>query len=356
MIAVLPSLYASGNKEAVPQAAPSAPEQITITDCTGRTVVIESPVKRIAYNHLSIGEALRVVDAWELAAGRDSYIADQNLFPNQKDVPQILAASHFDLNYEAIYELGIDLFITGDLPMPGLEDIISKLEPDVKVVALNFYEPESMAENFKKLGLILGREEEAREYIEWYEEKIESISSRTALLREDEKQIVFHKNSKGSPEDLQTFTNGFPGMALGNSITGSINVAEELSPAMGYVPVIDPEWLASQEIDSIIVWDYIPGGYGSDILDDDKVVFYRDEIMKLPVLFGTAAIDDNRVYMMSRDFFMSPRIVIGYAYMVKWLYPELFADIEPKAIHQEYINHFLRVDFSIKNQGVYVYP
>jgi iron complex transport system substrate-binding protein len=42
--------------------------------------------------------------------------------------------------------------------------------------------------------------------------------------------------------------------------------------------------------------------------------------------------------------------------MAKWFHPELFSDLDPKAIHQEYLARFLRLDYDLDEQGVFVYP
>ena len=44
------------------------------------------------------------------------------------------------------------------------------------------------------------------------------------------------------------------------------------------------------------------------------------------------------------------------AYMAKWLHPELFKAVDPKAIHQEYLTEFLEVDIDLDKKGVFVYP
>jgi len=40
--------------------------------------------------------------------------------------------------------------------------------------------------------------------------------------------------------------------------------------------------------------------------------------------------------------------VIGAVYMAKWFYPELFEDMDPDAIFQEFMDRFLQYDFDVK--------
>ena len=41
--------------------------------------------------------------------------------------------------------------------------------------------------------------------------------------------------------------------------------------------------------------------------------------------------------------------------MAKWLYPELFKDIDLKVINQEYLTGFKGLDFDLYEHGVFVY-
>jgi hypothetical protein len=47
---------------------------------------------------------------------------------------------------------------------------------------------------------------------------------------------------------------------------------------------------------------------------------------------------------------------LGAVYMAKILYPDLFTDLNPQAIHQEYITHFLRLNYNLDTNGVFLYP
>ncbi|NYT10286.1 MAG: ABC transporter substrate-binding protein, partial [Methanosarcinales archaeon] len=47
---------------------------------------------------------------------------------------------------------------------------------------------------------------------------------------------------------------------------------------------------------------------------------------------------------------------IGVLYFAKWLYPDLFGDLDPEQVHQEYIDRFQNVDYDLKEHGAFVYP
>jgi iron complex transport system substrate-binding protein len=43
-------------------------------------------------------------------------------------------------------------------------------------------------------------------------------------------------------------------------------------------------------------------------------------------------------------------------YMAKIFHPELFAELDPVATHQEYLTRFMRIDFNLDESGVFFYP
>lgn len=68
------------------------------------------------------------------------------------------------------------------------------------------------------------------------------------------------------------------------------------------------------------------------------------------------AVKDGRVYMLLYEFGASPGVPVAIAYMAKWFYPELFSDLEPQAIHHEYLNEIQGLNYDLKDHGVFVYP
>ena len=304
-VITISSLSANGMNDGSHPAA-STDKSNSLIDSVGRTIQIEKPFRRIVYNHLSIGEALRIVGAWDLVVGRDSYIANQGFFPGQEELPQISGATPYEIHYETIYGLDVDLCIIADLPMAGLDEIIEMLEPEITVVVLNFYEPATMSENINKLGLLLGREAEAEEFSTWYMGTMRTISDATSLLEEDQKPFVFHKHSRGGPDYIDTFTNTFPGQTLGNAVTGSINVGGTFDAKMGYALSVDPEWLIEKEMDFILIWDFLADAYGSEKTETKKIADYRNIVMEHPVFSKSRAVRKGNVYMVSKDFLLSP--------------------------------------------------
>ena len=328
---------------------------VKITDSSGRKIKIKLPVKRVAFSHFSTGEALKILNAWDLAVTKSRNL-DKNIFKNLDELPLASNQGVYDLNFEKILYQKPDIFLAIDVPMAGFDQVIKKLEPDIPVVALNFREPQTIRQNIKKLGKILQKEKEARAYIAWYDKTIKQLQSGTSLIQENKKPLVFCKTGWGDPKDIQTFTDKFPGIKERNKITGSRNAAKNLPSTGGWVQAVNPEWPASQDIDIIVVIDSIKDGYGSGIKNTKIIENHRKKIMELPCFTQTKAVKNKRVYMITGDFFGTPRFIIGFSYMAKWFHPEIFADLDPNLIHRQYLEKFLGADRESSSQGVFTFP
>ena len=234
---------------------------------------------------------------------------------------------------------------------------MAKLEPEVPVVVLNFFAPEDLVENLRKLGSILDREKEAEEFIAFYQEIENQIKGRVAGLSEEEKPRVFLKASGWTPEQLCTFTDKANMARDQIALPGGINIAADL-PGL-WVGDVDPEWLITQNPHNVIVPmnpGFFPGSFGYEIDDKTVAKATREQIMNMDVFAGSDAVKEERVYLYDSELMMTPRLVAGMAYLAKWFHPELFSDLDPQAIHQEYLTRFMRIDFDLSKHGVFVYP
>ncbi len=326
----------------------------SIIDGMGRKVTIRQPVTKIAFSHPATAEALKILDAWEMVVGR-CLILDNTVFPNLDNTRVVMSGQNvYELNFEELYSAGTELFLAVDIPVSGFDEMVSRLEPNIPVVALNFHDASQFIANLEKLGIILGKEKEAEAYIRWFNNIVERITSKTGSV--PDKQKIFVKTGWGNVDDIHTYSDELPGMSERDEITGCINIAAKLPSKGGWVSVVDQEWLATQEIDVLIIMDFIPRGFGLDIDDNSLIRKHRQQVMSLPAFSGSKAVKNDRVYVMPARFYSTPRFIIQYAYLAKWLHPGLFPDLNPEAIHQEYISRFLRLDFDLSQHGVFVYP
>ena len=354
---VCPFLFAGGQQESgtfVEEKRPS----VTVTDVLGRQVCVDLPVRSIAFTHYASAEAFKILGGWDLVVARDGYTNDPLVYPGVADIPALgsMMDGPYTPDQESLLELNPDLLILEVIPMPGIEDLIEDLDGIIPVVAVKTYDPNGMAESFRTLGKLLGRSERAEDFIAWCTDVQNMMLGQTADMTDAEKAKIFFKTGYGEVDSLMTFSDDMSYIPARNRITGCINIAGDLPSQGGWVPGIDPEWLASKDYDVLVIGDPQPGRYGTAASDTEYLSDFRQKVMELPIFAGTTAVKDGRVYMLSDTFFGTPRHIIGFAYLAKWFHPGLFGEMNPAQLHQEYFDKFLEVDADVINSGIFVYP
>jgi iron complex transport system substrate-binding protein len=335
--------------------------KLTLVDSSDRIVTVNKPVEKIVTELPATAEGISLLGAWDRVVGRPAHMTDGILFPGVSDLP-VTSGTHHDVYYETVFELDPDIFLTGVVPVPGLEDIVATLEPEIPVVALNFFEPHTLVENTRKLRYILNTEEKGEEFIAFYEGVIDDIAEKTAGLSEEVevKPKVFLKVCGWTPEALSTFSDTMPLAKYQMEIAGGINIAdEEEFGELEFVPEVDQEWLIGQNPDIVVAmtWEvYHPGALGYDVDDTSVAEATREQIMAMDVFAGGKAVEEGKVYLYENRLQVTPRFVVFIAYMAKWFHPTLFSDLDPKAIHQQYLTDFMRIDYDLDEHGVFVYP
>ena len=329
--------------------------ELTLIDSADRIVTVQKPVERIVVHHPATVEAVKLLGAEDRVVGRCSYL-NEILFPKMSDLP-VTSGIGYDIYYEEVFEVDPDIFLTAMTPIPGFVDVVDMLEPDVPVVALNFFEPHTLIENTKKLRYILNTKEEGDSFISFYEGVMNDITEETAGLTDEDKPKVFYK-FPGWDEELTTLTNHDPGTRYRFAIAGAINIAADLPGE--WIPEVDQEWLIEANPDIVVASiqpNFATGSFGYEVDDNTAAEATRDEIIAMDVFAGGKAVEEGRVYLHHVDLMITPRFVVGVAYWAKWFHPDLFGDdFDPQAIHQQYLTDFLRIDYDLDEHGVFVYP
>ncbi|AKB61273.1 ABC transporter substrate-binding protein [Methanosarcina mazei] len=336
--------------------------KIIIIDALGREVTLDKPAERIAYTHYSVAEVLKAVGAWDRVVTRDGYISDEKFYPNLDKIPAICPVRNpMDINYEKTIETQPDVLILPKFEWYGTtEEIINALEPDIPVVFVDTLNPDSFCDTIKIIGMVTGKEEEAQEYIEFYSGIYDPIVTKTSRITQEDRLNVFYKAFSDTPEQIKTYGKEMPGGNEFFNAAGGKNIAGDLPFAYGDV---DKEWILEQDIDAIVImcWDqHYPDIFGYAVNDSELASEsgkeIQEEIMRQDVFAHTDAVKNEKVYLLHNELLSTPRNIIAIAYMAKWFYPEEFPDLDPEALHQEYLDRFIKADYNLSNAGLFAYP
>ncbi|PWR75983.1 ABC transporter substrate-binding protein [Methanospirillum stamsii] len=349
---------------------PTGDTSVTIIDDWGRTVTLDKPAERIAFSHTATADGILLAGGWDKVVGREGSLTDPDTYPNLDSIPAIdVNGQCFDLDFEKITEIHPDLVILQKYysQKEGFDEIASKLEPDIPVIGLDFLDPES-AESIKKLGILLGTSDVADEYVNFHDDVIKKIKEKTQGLSDDEKPNVFIDGGGMGTEQISTYGKEASFWEKMCEVAGGKNVASSLSG--DYVTSLDMEWLLEQDIDSIMAQAYYEKGkpsgsgesksFGYKASDpshaEEEAESILNDVKNLDVYSNTDAVKNNNVHLQYWELACTPKAFIGTAYLAKWLHPDLFTDLDPEQIHQEYLTKYLGTNYDLKNLGIFAYP
>jgi len=119
---------------------------------------------------------------------------------------------------------------------------------------------------------------------------------------------------------------------------------------------VDPEALVKRD-PQFVIWKISNiGGYSLEKNDTAKFEEKQKEILGRSELANVSAVRSGNVYIQSADIFFGGRYFLSIIYMAKWFHPDLFKDLNPKDIHQEYLTKFQGLHYDLDKQGAVVYP
>ncbi|MDH5806421.1 MAG: ABC transporter substrate-binding protein [Candidatus Methanomethylicaceae archaeon] len=348
---------------------------IWILDGNKQPVKVKLPVNRIGVEYLSNAELMRILGVEDKVVAVDfaPYQLRNFYFPDRAD-KIINLGNMFKPDYEFLNSLNLDILFTFSF------DIAEKREKlvGVDVVFLGLYWPDVINVNesrfiqgIMKAGYILGKVEKAREYVDWLLNLIDLIKNRTSKLSDAEKPMVLMTGMVGYLTDpqqktLRTYTLRDP-LSQMCILAGGKPIAEELKDwsGPGYYTTVDLEWVLGKNPDYIFVHTvrYTYGGgtllpaYGYDVNDISSLNEVWTKITSLPMLSNIKAVKNNNLYIIAGDFRNNAMGgVLGAVYIAKILHPNLFSDMNPRDIHQEYITKWMRIDYDLKKAGTFIYP
>ncbi|MGD6731479.1 MAG: ABC transporter substrate-binding protein [Pleomorphochaeta sp.] len=326
---------------------------ITIIDSYDNTVKIEKPINRIVVNEMGGAfAALRSLDAENLIVAGSSYVKlNEAFFPEFEDLP-IISDESQTVNDELIIQLEPDLILS----KPSFATMISDVVKDeIAVVQLSF----NSVEAYRKLGNILDKNNKANEFISWIESYTDIIDQRISTLSEEEYTDVFayYGGEYGITDPPPYGTFGKENSLRNDLIkrAGGRSITSELS---GDWITVDAEWIIKQNPKLILRECYVYKSnpeLGYSINDTTNAKKLLNSILNDQVAFQNSdAVKNNNVHLIYGDL-IEDSWFISLIYMAKWFHPDMFADLDPVKMHQEYLTRFQHLNYDLETQGVFSY-
>ncbi len=336
-------------------------KELTLIDSADRTITVNKPVDGIVVTFRqalgmvrSIGvEENQVVGVESLvqSSGGPPYGVNYKVFfPEYQDKPTV--GLIWEPNCEVILSLRPDVVMLIAKPLggdPTLDNAQNVLE-SAGITVIRVYGGvwgNDICEELEKLGYVFDKQDEAEEFIDWYEDIMNSIEEVVDEIPEDDKPKVYFEGSNkwGTADESRALVGNAGGKNIFPDLMGSVN----------------PEAIIDQNPEIIVKVSGSCGGYDLDAGDTAKLEEMRDEMMSRPELESVKAVKEGDVYVISGYILCygpasGCRGFLQTVYMAKWFHPEMFEDLDPKAIHHEYLTRFQGLDIDLDTQGVFVYP
>jgi len=336
---------------------------ITITDMAGREVSVKTPAERIVLasaRHLHEFAAVGGAEVIDQIVGwgsdlklydQDTYLKYQESFPQIDDITDIGYHYKGTFSVEAVVNLKPDVvvFPLWLVDQEGIGDDIFKLEKaKIPTVFIDYYTKpfENPIESTSIIGQLLGKESRAKEITDFYQEQVNEVSSKLATLSIAKTTAYVEVGSKGPSE----YGNTYSGQGLGALITkaGGANIADGVIKNSG---PINPEYLLTADPEVII----ISGSYWPSTGESMRLGYHATEADSRVLLQDFAerggwetlsAIRNGRVHSIFHGFSFRIYNFAGIQAFAKWLYPDVFADMDPAANFQDFHNRFMPVEYS----------
>lgn len=323
--------------------AAEARKTFTITDALGKTVEIPSPARRIVVTNGDAAEILCALGAGDRIVGITDHIAESatDFLPRLKGKPVI--GSSQAPSVERIIELQPDLVIAYEMWM-SQEAFESKLTPvGIPVIRLYCYRLEHLESDIRILGKVAGEEAKAEEYVAYFQKtldevrkRLEGLPKRTRVYAESYRDYSTVARNSGGDRLLEAA--GVDNLALSQPVP---------------FPTVTAEWVVDQNPEVIVKASssqWLKMGYG--VSDMESVRAFREGLMNRPAWSRIEAVENNRVHLLANEIWTGPRAPVGILYIARWCFPERFKDIDPEAVHRDWLLKWHQKEL----KGIYVYP
>ena len=325
----------------------------TITDSANNTVKVYTPIKRVVIAYW-IGGAitLQALKAEDSVVGvTDSIKNEPTLFPKLSNLPSVGKMPQ-SLDFEKILELKPDTIITGGngSSYDEIQKKSQSLDPNIVVLRFDYCRPASYPDEVNKTGYILNRKQEAKELIDFIDDRLSQIKEKVSNIPRDKRIKVYS-------EVFRDYATGGTGNYYPNDyieMAGGINIFGDTSQGLF---MADPEEIIKRNPE-IILYHAGSDFYGKKGWVTDNVTALRekrDTILNRTGFDNVAAVKNGKAYTLDANLVIEAFYPVGLSYYAKWFYPELFNDLDPIAIHKEYLNKILHIDYDPSKHGAFVY-
>ena len=343
-------------------------QAVTVTDIAGRTVTVPDDVQRVVLGEgrlffaLSLLEGQKPFDrivGWQgdfRKLDPQTYATYQAKFPQIDKIPLIGNTSADSISPEKVLTLNPQLAIFGlSGHGPGKEsELVNQLQKaGVPVVFVDFRTSplKNTLPSMELLGKVLNREQQAQDYIRFYQDNITRVTDVTKNIPEQDKPKVFIElRASTADECCRSAGNGNMGDFIDQA--GGVNIAKPLLP--GPLGQVNLEKVIASQPDVYLVsgggkpakaGDPQPAGLvlGAQTTPEQASASLKPLLARKGIS-TLKAVEDGRSFGIWHNYYNSPYNVLAVQVFAKAFYPQKFADLNPQQTQKQLYKQFLAVE------------
>jgi len=343
-------------------------QAVTVTDIAGRTVTVPDDVQRVVLGEgrlffaLSLLEGQKPFDrivGWQgdfRKLDPQTYATYQAKFPQIDKIPLIGNTSADSISPEKVLTLNPQLAIFGlSGHGPGKEsELVNQLQKaGVPVVFVDFRTSplKNTLPSMELLGKVLNREQQAQDYIRFYQDNIKRVTDVTKDIPEQDKPKVFIElRASTADECCRSAGNGNMGDFIDQA--GGVNIAKPLLP--GPLGQLNLEKVIASQPDVYLVsgggkpakaGDPQPAGLvlGAQTTPEQASASLKPLLARKGIS-TLKAVEDGRSFGIWHNYYNSPYNVLAVQVFAKAFYPQKFADLNPQQTQKQLYKQFLAVE------------
>ena len=296
-----------------------------------KTVILDSDTikknsylngSRIIAGNSDVAELLITIGAGNSIVGiTDPCLDDPEISAKLPGIPSI--GDSATPSIEKIIQLKPDIYLTYSSYKPKNIDKILAL--NIRVMMIDCYKLEHLTNDAYLLGEITGKRDEALKYINFNRKYANIVSTRLSNLPYDDIISIYGESSDYIPMVQKSGGGQLIKALLARNVYGNNSIPEW--------PVVNSEWVLEKDPDFIIK---------NGVTEDSNVSLKKtyDSFLNRPGYRNLQACKTNRVFVINSEIVSSPKAILGLMYLAKVCYPNLFSDISPDKIKEEYISNF----------------
>ncbi len=296
--------------------------QVTITQTDGTPVTLPCRPERLIVANGDAAELLIALGAGDKIVG----VTDSTLsVPYIMDkIPNATSIGNWETpNVEQILALHPDAVISYSSFKPkNLDQLIAA---NITVISLDCYKLATLPSDARALGTLTGTSNAAEVYARMVEDTVAQVNTRVKSIPETDYPSVYFESytdytaeSNGSGSDEMLIAAGGKNIA-GDSLTSYMKVS--------------PEWVVAQQPHYVL-----------KVVSSSNTLSLAEIVENLKARPGwdtIPAVQQNHVYAFDSDIEYGPRAYIGLVYTAQLLHPDIFRDMHPRAMLDEYAGKYV---------------